>query len=382
MKMMKRLVILLISLAMLAACAEKSILNTGSGVFIIAKPNIAGMIGYASSVREEMAKEADQFAKKHGKVAHAISFEEVLNTSGRFGTIEYKFKLVDEVTRKDLEKIPANQTRSIATTESVSEESILRPELLPQSNEQDAIAIIIGIENYKRAPKADFAKNDAKLFYRYAVRRLGIPANRIKLLLDSEADQAGIIKAVRNWLPLHINEGKTKVFLFYSGHGLPSKDGKDLYFLPHETDMDLIEETGINQKTVLNSIDRSKPQSVIFFVDSCFSGISKKGESLIPGARPVTLFSNSFHAPAGFTALTASGPQQISSASQELRHGIFSYHLMKGMEGYADRNNDGEITSGELAEYVSINVKRGAMEINRLQEPQLIGDEKRVIVAR
>ena len=99
MNMMKRLAVLFISLAMLAACADKSISNAGSGVFIISKPNLAGMIGYASSVREEMAKEADQFAKKQGKVAHAISFEEVLNASGRFGTIEYKFKLVDEVAR-------------------------------------------------------------------------------------------------------------------------------------------------------------------------------------------------------------------------------------------------------------------------------------------
>jgi hypothetical protein len=379
---MNRLVILLVCLGMLSACANKSISNAGGGVFVITKPNIAGMIGYASSLREEMAEEAEQFAKKQGKVARAISFEEVLSASGRFGTIEYKFKLVDEIARKDIENTSITQSRSASTVESTSEEFALRPELLPQSKEKDAIAIIIGIENYKRAPRADFAKNDAELFYRYAVRRLGIPPNKIKLLLDSDADQAGIIKAVRNWLPLHVNEGKTQVFLFYSGHGLPSKDGKDLYFLPHETDIDLVEETGINQKQVLTTIDRSKPQSVIFFVDSCFSGISKKGESLIAGGRPVTLTSNNFHAPAGFTALTASGPQQISSASQELRHGIFSYHLMKGMEGYADRNKDGDITSGELAEYVSINVKRGAMAINRLQEPQLIGDEKRVIVAR
>ncbi len=379
---MKFLISMFASLWLLSGCANKSISQEGSDLFVITKPNLAGMLGNASSVREEMAKEADQFAKKQGKTARAISFEEVLNASGRFGTIEYKFKLVDEIASKASEKSIAKKTGNSSDLESAGEESPLKPELLPQSKERDAVAIIIGIENYKRAPRADFATNDAKLFRRYAIRTLGVPPNKIKVLLDSDADQAGVIKALRNWLPLHINQSKTQVFLFYSGHGLPSKDGKDLYFLPHETDMDLIEETGINQKTVLDSIDRLKPSSVTFFVDSCFSGISKKGESLIAGGRPVSLASDSFRVPVGFTAFTASGSQQISSASPELRHGIFSYHLMKGLEGNADINKDGEITSVELRDYVSINVKRSAMAMNRIQEPQLIGDEKKIIMSR
>lgn len=380
--MMKFLFTALVGACLLSGCASNSISKEGSDVFIITKPNLAGMLGNTSSVREEMAREADQFAKKHGKTARAISFEEVLNASGRFGTIEYKFKLADEIASKDRDNSLAKKNVNSSNLEFATEESPLKPELLSQSKERDAVAIIIGIENYKRAPKADFATNDAKLFQRYAVRKLGVPPNKIKILLDSDADQAGLIKALRNWLPLHVNQSKTQVFFFYSGHGLPSRDGKDLYFLPHETDIDLIEDTGINQKTILDSIDRLKPSSVTFFLDSCFSGISKKGESLIVGGRPVSLASDSFNLPVGFTAFTASGPQQISSASRELRHGIFSYHLMKGLEGNADSNKDGEITSIELLDYVSINVKRSAISINRVQDPQLIGDEKKVIVAR
>ena len=35
---------------------------------------------------------------------------------------------------------------------------------------------------------------------------------------------------------------------------------------------------------------------------------------------------------------------------------MFSYFLMKGMEGEADANNDNEITAGELNSYVQTNV--------------------------
>ncbi len=73
---------------------------------------------------------------------------------------------------------------------------------------------------------------------------------------------------------------------------------------------------------------------------------------------------------------------QISSCSPELQHGIFSFYLMKGMEGDADVNNDGKITAGEMQQYVSDKVQRQAMSMNRKQEPQLVGDANRVLVGR
>ena len=55
---------------------------------------------------------------------------------------------------------------------------------------------------------------------------------------------------------------------------------------------------------------------------------------------------------------------------------------MKGMEGAADLNGDGKITSGELQAYLADVVPRQAMKMNRKQEPQLVGDAERVLVVR
>jgi len=73
---------------------------------------------------------------------------------------------------------------------------------------------------------------------------------------------------------------------------------------------------------------------------------------------------------------------QISSSSPELKHGIFSFYVMKGMEGEADLNKDGKITVGELQSYLEDAVPRQAMKMGRKQEPQLVGDSDRVLVAR
>jgi len=86
--------------------------------------------------------------------------------------------------------------------------------------------------------------------------------------------------------------------------------------------------------------------------------------------------------PDNFTVITASQADQISSSSPDLKHGIFSYYLMRGMEGDADANRDGRITAGEMQAYLLEQVTRQAGMQNRVQQPQLIGDVNQVLVGR
>jgi hypothetical protein len=272
---------------------------------------------------------------------------------------------------------------SLAKNDLKSEQDPLKPDQLRTgNNNSDAVAIIIGIQNYKRLAKADFADQDAMKFAEYAHRALGIPKNKIKVLTDADADQAALLKTFRNWLPLNVNKGKTDVFVFYSGHGLPSNDGKSLYFLPHGVDQDLLDETAIEQKKIIAAIQSTQPKSVTMFIDSCYSGQSKNGTQLLAGAKPVALKNSDLGYPPEFTVFTASAGDQISSASNDLKHGIFSFYLMKGMEGAADINKDGNITFGEMQQYLSENVQRQALAANRVQVPQLIGDANRVLVGK
>ncbi len=254
--------------------------------------------------------------------------------------------------------------------------------ITPPRGDHDAVAIIIGIQNYKRLGKADFANKDAQTFYEYAHRALGISKDRIKILTDADADQAALLKSFRNWLPLYVNKKRTDVFVFYSGHGLPSTDGKSLYFLPFGVDQDLLDETAIDQRKIVAAIQATQPKSVTMFIDSCYSGLSKTGDILLAGAKPVTLKTSGIDYPSEFTVMTASSPDQISSSSADLQHGIFSFYLMKGMEGDADYDEDGKITVGEMQKFLMDNVQRQAMSFNRKQVPQVIGDTNRVLIGR
>ena len=81
-----------------------------------------------------------------------------------------------------------------------------------------------------------------------------------------------------------------------------------------------------------------------------------------------------------FTVFSASKLNQISSGLKGAKHGIFSYYLMKGLEGKADSNKDKKITNGELLAYMDENVSQKASELGRQQNPSLAGDPDQVLM--
>jgi len=112
------------------------------------------------------------------------------------------------------------------------------------------------------------------------------------------------------------------------------------------------------------------------FLDTCYSGTTRGTESLI-ASRPIAIRAKEQAIPNGFTVMTAAGGEQTAKPLEEVKHGMFSYFLMKGMEGGADANNDRQITAGELHAYVQQNV---VQQSSGSQTPELQGDADRVLV--
>jgi hypothetical protein len=257
----------------------------------------------------------------------------------------------------------------------------LNPEIINSNPNIDRVAIIIGIEKYKQAPLANYANNDAKYFYEYSRKAFGISDNNLKLLTDDSADLVGTISALNKWLPGKINKNKTELIVFFAGHGLASNDGKELYLLPQDSDPDLLSRTALSRSELFETILKFKPKSVTMFFDACYSGQSRENKTLIASARPVRIVADEQDTPNNFTIFSASQLDQISSGLKEAKHGIFSYYLMKGLEGKADANNDKDITNGELLAYMDQNVAQKASELGRQQNPSLAGDPDKILMS-
>ena len=98
---------------------------------------------------------------------------------------------------------------------------------------------------------------------------------------------------------------------------------------------------------------------------------------MLIASRPIGIKALEQSIPDKFAVLTAARGDQTAKPLKEAKHGMFSYFLMKGMEGEADINNDNKITAGELYSYIQSNVTQ---QSNGSQTPELQGDAGRVLV--
>jgi hypothetical protein len=257
------------------------------------------------------------------------------------------------------------------------------PNKIKVKEDKNKIAIIIGIEKYRFLKNIDapYANRDANAFRAYANRALGIPNKNIKILIDENATRGETLKALTLWLP-QAAKGKNKdIYIFFAGHGLASDDGKNLYILPQDGDAALLQYTSISRLEMFELINKVEPNSVTMFFDTCYSGQTRDEEMLVAGLRPIRLTAEEQDTPNNFTIFTASNYDQTSGSINQAKHGIFSYYLMKGMEGQADSNQDKKITNGELIAYLKQNVSEEAFINNRQQEPMLSGDPDKVLIS-
>ena len=257
----------------------------------------------------------------------------------------------------------------------------LNPLNIKVKSSDNKIALIIGIENYEGITKATYANLDAKYFNEYTRQVFGVKNENIKLLIDDDATLTKTNVALYKWLAGKIRANQTDLIIYFAGHGLATNDGKELYFLPQDGDPDLLKRTAISRTELFKEIVNLEPKSVTMFLDTCYSGVSREEETLLATARPIRIVAdNEGEIPDNFTIFSASQLNQISSGLKGAKHGIFSYYLMKGLEGKADTNKNKEITNGELLAYMDQNVSQKALELGRQQNPSLAGNPDQVLV--
>lgn len=241
-----------------------------------------------------------------------------------------------------------------------------------------AVALIIGMEEYRDLPSAEFAERDAKAFADYAEHALGIPASRIRSLIGQDATFGEIQRALQLWLPAMVYPGQTDIYVYFAGHGMQDPAQEGTYLIPFDGDAQLLDRLALNRDEVLEELSGLNARSVTVMLDTCFSGQGRSNELLVAG-RPVYAVQTN-RVPTGVTVLSAATGQQIAGSLPDQRHGLFSYFMMRGLEGAADENSDGILTAGELSDWVRDNVSRASGLLGRQpQTPGIEGDREAVL---
>jgi len=233
----------------------------------------------------------------------------------------------------------------------------------------DDYALIVGVEKYDDLPAATYAENDAEAAGAF-VRAMGVPVRNVATLVGARATRSGLAKQLEGWLPNNVNKNST-VYFYYSGHGAPNPKDGQAYLVPIDGDPQYLDQTAYSLKRVYEKLGELKAKRVIVMLDSCFSGAGGRSV-LAKGARPlVNNVDTGFNSAGGkIVVLTASGADQISGTNENNGHGLFTYHLLAGLNGAA-ADASGQVTIKSLYDYLKPKVMDDARRANREQTPQL-----------
>lgn len=241
------------------------------------------------------------------------------------------------------------------------------------SDRKDDFAVIFGVESYSgNVPRVLYATRDATWFREYAIKTLGIPAANIYYRVNSDATKSEFDKAFgRNgWLDKRA-KANSRVFFFFSGHGIPAQDKKSSYILPFDGDPNYADLTAYPLESVYTGLAGLKSALNVVFLDACFTGMNRENQALYATSRPVYISANKIEAPPRVNVFSAAAWDQMSTAWPDKQHGLFTYFLLKGMQGSADANADKKLSIQELHQYLSSAVPDQAGRLDKEQTPQL-----------
>ena len=253
------------------------------------------------------------------------------------------------------------------------------------------LAVIIGNSEYrsKDIPPVDYAGRDAEAFRRYVVDVLGYdPANVIHMknatrreMLEVLGDPAAAMNDIQARLNILRGSGEPDVVVYYSGHGVPGKDGKP-FLLPVDVPPHAARVEGYPVRLLYEKLGQLRGAgSVRVFLDTCFSG-SSDGGRLVTGSPVYQETAFPGNEADRMTVLTAVTSTQIATWDRKARHGLFTHHLLDALHGRADADKDGKVTALEAKEYLDRHMTSAAWLSNRREQNATLRGAAGVVLAR
>jgi tetratricopeptide (TPR) repeat protein len=249
---------------------------------------------------------------------------------------------------------PANtQQRDLKVEKDVPrevEDASGKPLTIPRS-----YALVVGVGTYPRLDKnfqLEFAEKDAESIYSVLISPEGgnFRAENVHRLIGAQATKENITRELEEWLP-SVAKPEDRVVIYFAGHGFLYQGAG--YLAPYDFAMQDPAKFGYPMKSLGSVIGgKIKARWKVLLTDSCHSGVIAPEDSAQLNSHLVNLTQSLF-------SLTASRDRERSFESPDWGggHGVFTYYVVKGLEGLADENTDSIVTADELAEYVRRNVR-------------------------
>lgn len=226
-------------------------------------------------------------------------------------------------------------------------------------------AVIISNEKYQMEKFVQYAENDGKAFTEYCKKTLGLPEKNVHFVTNATLNN---IKHEIKWLQdvITVYNGDAKIIFYYAGHGIPDEQNKSAYLLPidgYGSDVT----TGYALEDLYKALGKLPSKSVTVFLDACFSRAKRDGE-MLASARGVAIKVKQATPVGNIVVFSAAQGDETAYPYKEEEHGLFTYYLLKKLQ-----ETKGDVTLGELGDYIKTQVERQSIVINgKLQSPSIV----------
>ena len=209
----------------------------------------------------------------------------------------------------------------------------------------DLYLVAIGVSDYQENSfDLRYAAADARALHKALVAQQGKAYRNVhSLLLADGAEQAPTAANIEDAVDLFADAGKDDtVVLFLAGHGV--NENGQYYFLPQDARLrrnNRWRKSSVIKWRVLQDALEENQGRRLLLVDTCHAG-NAFNSRLVKDA-----------ADARIVVISATDSDTVAQERSELKHGVFTYALLEGLNAHADMNHDSLIKIKELDAYLS-----------------------------
>lgn len=259
--------------------------------------------------------------------------------------------VVEMVRRYDLSLAPGD---NLLAAVAVNKERLESPPSTVMVKGGEAAAptlhlLTVGINKYRNpAMNLDYAEVDARSIKDFFTSAKSFPFSKAQVahLSDQQATKPGILGLFAN---VHKVPAQDIVVVYMAGHGIGLDD--EWYFVPYELEdpeSAQVKALGLSSRELKQAVESISANRVFMVIDACHSGGAVSPIKDFQGMKALRMLARN----SGVHVLSATDKNQFAVELSELGHGVFTYSLLKGLAGEADRSRDGQISVEETMVFV------------------------------
>lgn len=230
------------------------------------------------------------------------------------------------------------------------------------------MGIIISIEKYQSNASGlstvKYATNDSKEVRKVFIEKIGIEEDNIYYYKDEQFTLA----VGKSELQYYLRQMScdTELYIYYAGHGF-FLNGRNYLTVYDTSTIDLVETSLSFDDLFLNSFKLSGAKTCVAFVDACAEGLTQYQRGIGLRGIEINVASLDIHDDLKYALYFSCSPKEKSVSDDNLQHGVWTWFLLKALNGDVKAYDNGNyISTTSLEKYL----KSSVIEYTKKKTPQ------------